>query len=118
MMGTRSYMAIALTLALSSTAHGQALTSNTSDTKAAAITALMPLPQNVNYNDGRLSVTGRFRIEWVGHRNPILERAVLRFQNDVARRTGLDFGRTTGASLRINCRNEDKGYLSLDAREG
>jgi hexosaminidase len=41
---------------------------------------------------------------------------VLRFQNDVARRTGFDFGRAGGAQ-RIDCQREDKGYLTIEARE-
>jgi hexosaminidase len=41
----------------------------------------------------------------------------MRFQNDVARRTGLDVGRASAARLRIDCRGEDKGYLTIDARE-
>jgi len=41
-------------------------------------------------------------------RNPVLARAALRFQNDVARRTGLDVGRAI-VPLRIDCRGEDVG---------
>jgi hexosaminidase len=62
-------------------------------------------------------VKGAFQVEWLGYRNPLLERAVLRFQTVVARRTGIDLGRTSAARLRIDCRGEDKGYLTIDARE-
>src|SRR4029434_6186681 len=56
----------------------------------AALTALMPQPRSIDYGDGWLHVKGGFRVEWLGYRNSVLDRAVLRFQNDVARRTGLE----------------------------
>ena len=83
----------------------------------ATTTALLPLPRSVEYGDGWLPVKGAFQVEWLGYRNPLLERAVLRFQTVVARRTGIDLGRTSAARLRIDCRGEDKGYLTIDARE-
>jgi hexosaminidase len=84
---------------------------------AAALTALMPQPRSIDFGDGWLQVKGAFRVEWRGYRNPVLDRAVSRFQNDVARRTGLDVGRASGAPLRIDCGGEDRGYLTIDARE-
>ena len=42
---------------------------------------------------------------------------MLRFQNDVARRTALEVDRSHAARLQIDCRNEDKGYLTISARE-
>jgi hexosaminidase len=78
----------------------------------------MPQPRSIAYGDGWLHVKGGFQVEWLGYRNSLLDRAVLRFQNDVARRTGLDVGRASTALLRIDCRGEDKGYLTIDAREG
>jgi hexosaminidase len=83
----------------------------------AAGTALMPLPRSVAYGDNWLPVKGSFQVEWLGYRNAMLERAVLRFQNDVARRTGLDAGRAGDVPLRIDCRDDDKGTLTIDARE-
>jgi hexosaminidase len=83
----------------------------------AAVTALMPLPRSVEFGDGWLPVNGAFQIEWRGYRSDLLDRAVSRFQNGVARRTGLDVGRSGAAQLRIDCRGEDKGYLTIDARE-
>src|SRR5262245_39129321 len=77
----------------------------------------MPQPRSVDYGDGWLHVQGGFQVEWLGYRNAVLDRAVLRFQHDVARRTGLDVGRASAAQLRIDCRGEDKGYLTIDARE-
>ena len=59
----------------------------------AAVTALMPQPRAIDYGDGGLHVQGGFWVEWLGYRNSVLDRAVLRFQHDVARRTGLDGGR-------------------------
>jgi hypothetical protein len=44
---------------------------------------------------------GGFRVEWLGVGNSVLDRAVSRFQNDVAQRTGLDVGRAGSAQLRI-----------------
>jgi hexosaminidase len=52
-----------------------------------------------------------------GYRSSVLDRAVSRFQKDVARRTGLDVSGASAAQLRIDCRGEDKGYLTVDARE-
>jgi hypothetical protein len=83
----------------------------------AAMTASMPQPQSVDYGDGWLPVTGSFRVEWLGYRDSLLDQAVLRFQNDVARRTGLDNARTNAAPFRIDCPGEDKGCLTIDAKE-
>jgi hypothetical protein len=83
----------------------------------AAVTALIPQPRSIHYGDSWLYVKGGFRVDWLGYPNSMLDRAVLRFQNDVARRTGLDVGRASAAQLRIECRGEDKGYLTNDARE-
>ena len=44
----------------------------------------------------------------------MLDRAVLRFQINVAQRTGLDVGRAGAGRLRIDCRGEDKGYLTIE----
>lgn len=65
----------------------------------------------------RLLCRGGFQVTWEAYRNPVLDRAVSRFQNDVARRTALDVGRSGPAQLRIDCRSEDKGYLTIDAKE-
>jgi hexosaminidase len=108
-------LAVALTMAPSGAAQGQE--KPTPPMSPAAVTALMPQPRSVDYGDGWLPVTGGFRVEWFGCRNSLLERAVSRFQNDVARRTGLDVARTGAARLRIDCRGEDTGYLTIDARE-
>jgi hypothetical protein len=81
------------------------------------MTALMPQPRSIDYGDGWLHVKGGFRVEWLGYRNSLLDRAVVRLQNDVARRTGLDVTRANTAPLRIDCRGEDKAYLTIDARE-
>ena len=87
-------------------------------TKAhAAVAALMPEPRSIDYGDGCLRVKGGFQVEWLGYRNSVLDRAVLRFQNGVARRTGLDLSRASAARLRIDCRGEDNDYLTIDARE-
>ena len=83
----------------------------------AALTALMPQPRSVDDGDGLLHVKGGFQVRWLGYRNSMLDRAVLRFQNDIARRTGPDVGRASPAELRIDCRGDDKGYLTVDARE-
>src|SRR5271163_242234 len=82
-----------------------------------AVLALMPQPRSIDYGDGWLPVNGGFQVEWLGYRDAVLDRAVLRFQNDVAKRTSLDVRRASGVRLRIDCRGEDKGYLTIDARE-
>jgi hexosaminidase len=84
---------------------------------ARVVTALMPQPRSMDYGDGWLPLTGVLQIEWLGYRNSVLDEAVSRFQTYVARRTGLDLGRAGAAKLRIDCRGEDKGYLTIDARE-
>ena len=90
---------------------------STPATAHAAVTALMPQPRSVDHGDGWLPVKGGFQVEWLGYRNSVLDRAMSRFQNGVARRTGLDLRRAGAAQLRIDCRDEDKGYLTIDARE-
>jgi hexosaminidase len=111
-----------MTIALSRSAHDEekapATDASTQALTPATVTALMPQPRFIQYGDDWLQVRGGFRVEWVGYRSSLLDRAVLRFQNDVARRTGLDLRRASGPKLRIDCRSEDKGYLTVEAREG
>jgi hexosaminidase len=83
----------------------------------AAVTALMPQPRSMAYGDVWLHVQGGFQVAWPGYRNAVLDRAVLRLQHDVARRTGLDVGRASAAPLRIDCRGDDEGSLTIAARE-
>ena len=78
---------------------------------------LMPQPRCIDYGDSWLYLKGGFQVEWWGHRNSVLDGAVLRFQNYVARRTGVDVRHATAARLRIDCQGEDKGYLTINARE-
>ena len=97
-----SLMAIALAMAPSAAALGQekrAAQVSTPPKHPTSVTALMPQPRSVAYGDGWLHVKGGFQVEWLGYRNSLLDRAVLRFQNDVARRTGLDVGRASAAQL-------------------
>lgn len=82
-----------------------------------AVTALLPQPRSIEYGDRWLPVTGRFGVEWLGHRNSLLDRAVSRLQREVARRTGVEVSRDGDAQLRIDCRGDDEGYLTVDARE-
>src|SRR5262245_48185394 len=89
----------------------------TSARSLAAFTALLPQPRSIDYQDGWLPLNGGFQVKWRGYRNALLDRAVLRFHHDVARRTGLDVGGAAAAELQIDCRGEDKGYLTIDARE-
>jgi hexosaminidase len=77
----------------------------------AAVAPLMPQPGSLDYGDGWLHGKAGFSVEWLGYHNSMLDRAVLRFQNDLARRTNVDFGDPGAVQLRINCRGED------DARE-
>src|SRR5262249_43983397 len=98
-----------LTIALSGAVQGQErrpAQASTPPRAPAMITVLMPQPRSIDYGDGLLHVKGGLRVEWLGYRNSLLDRAVLRFQNDVARRTGLDVGRASAARLRIDCRGE------------
>jgi hexosaminidase len=83
----------------------------------APVTALMPQPRSIDYGDGWLRVMAGFQVEWLGYRSSMLDRAVLRLQSGVGRRTGLDVGRAGGAQLRIDCQTEDKEYLTIDERE-
>lgn len=111
---------MSLALALSGAARGQEKRPAQASRPPMALTtttALLPLPRSVDYGDGWLTVKGGFRVEWSGYRSSVLDRAVLRFQGDVALRTGLDVGRPSAAALRIDCQREDKGYLTIDARE-
>lgn len=75
----------------------------------------MPQPHAHQYGDGWLPVKGSFQVTWVAYRNPVLDWAVSRFQADVARLTVFDVGRTGPAQLQVNCRGEDKGWLTINA---
>jgi len=75
----------------------------------------MPQPRSVQCREGWLPVRGGFQVTWVAYRNPVLDRALSRFQKDIARRTGLDVGRTGPAQLQVNCRGKDRG-LDPDSR--
>jgi hypothetical protein len=73
-----------LTLALWLAVCSQGPTLAQTDKAHAAVTVLMPQPRSIDYGDGWLRVNGGFQLEWLGYRNSVLDRAVMRFQNDVA----------------------------------
>jgi hypothetical protein len=104
-----------LTLALWLAVCSQGPTLAQTDKAHGVVTVLMPQPRSIDYGDGWLRVNGGFQVEWLGYRNSVLDRAVMRYQNDVARRTGLDVGRASAAQLRIDCREEDKIKAALAA---
>ncbi len=79
--------------------------------------ALLPQPRSIRQGHGLLRVTGAFGVDWLGHRSAMLDRVVSRFQHGVARRTGLDPVRAGTAQLRIDCRGDTKGYLTIEASE-
>lgn len=84
---------------------------------AATDLALAPWPVKVEAQAEALPLTGPFEVAWSGFRDPALERAVGRFQRDMARRTGLS-SRDTGPKLTIAVAADDPGQLSVKAREG
>ena len=113
----RDFGKLAGTVVLGGSGLGSPSANAQEDTPRTQVAALMPQPRSIVYDDAWLKVEGGFEVEWSGYRNSMLDRAVLRFQIDVARRTGLDVGRAGAGQLRIDCRGEDKGYLTIDARE-
>ena len=113
----RDFGKLAGTVVLGGSGLGSPSAKAQEDTPRTQVAALMPQPRSIVYDDTWLQVEGGFEVEWSGYRNSMLDRAVLRFQIDVARRTGLDVGRAGSGQLRIDCRGEDKGYLTIDARE-
>jgi hexosaminidase len=84
---------------------------------AAALPPLLPWPRRVAAGSGSLPASGTFAVEWLAHRDAWIERAVARCEQDVARRV---HGSGTGAAplrLQIDCRGDDSGALTIDARE-
>ncbi len=80
--------------------------------------ALMPMPSTVQVGSGKLPINPSFSIGISGHADPVLERAVNRFLDDLRRETGmvgLDMKVTeaTNAVLVVHADHEAKAVLEL-----
>jgi hexosaminidase len=53
--------------------------------------ALMPKPASVQASEGRLAITGSFRVALTGYQEPRLDRAAHRFVNQLSRFTGIPY---------------------------
>lgn len=87
--------------------------------KGSAAFDLMPRPAKVEARAETLPVGGGVKISFEGFRDPLLERAGHRFLSNLQKRTGLiDDSSLPAASLRIECKENDPGFGSLEAKEG
>ncbi len=84
--------------------------------------ALMPLPASVQFQTGDLRLTHRLRIDWRGYRDPLVDRAVDRFVDNLRRRTGLEIVRDNSieespVAIAIDCAAADPGFLTNREKE-
>ena len=79
---------------------------------------MVSAPTRLRPLSGALTIRGAFDVSFTGCRNDMLDRAVARFQADVARLSGADLGRQRGAQLRLECRRPETGKPLDKAGEG
>ncbi len=70
--------------------------------------ALMPKPASVRASEGRLAITGSFRVALTGYQEPRLDRAARRFVNQLSQFTGIPYldrmmTDTSAATLVVHC---------------
>ena len=83
---------------------------------------LMPMPTSIEFGPGSLAVGERLSIEFVGHTEPRLDRAVDRFVEHLSAHTGRAIGRRqpdpgNDAVLRIECEGAGQAVQTYDEDE-
>jgi hexosaminidase len=91
------------------------------DAQSNTLLNIMPLPAKVERADGSLKIEASFRIAFAGHREPRLERAGLRLEQQIQRHTGLIIlraSKTAGpATLEVITDHESKAIQELGEDE-
>ncbi len=80
------------------------------------------MPASVHFEAGSLRLSHRMRIDWLGYKDSLLERAVDRFVENLRRRTGLEIVRDNSideppVAISIDCAAADPDYLSNKEKE-
>lgn len=85
---------------------------------------LMPMPENVVLNPGRLTIDAGFRVHWTGRRDPVLVKAVDRLYERLEKKTGIPLAlaaevapEQTGAVLQIAVSGPVETTQSLETDE-
>ena len=84
---------------------------------ARAEAVLMPVPKTASWSPGALALTAPFVAAVSGCPRPFIDRALDRFNADVARLRGLAQPMGAGSSLSVRCRTVDAAVVSLAKRE-
>jgi hexosaminidase len=91
------------------------------DAQSNTLLNIMPLPAKVERADGSLKIEASFRIAFAGYREPRLERAGLRLEQQIQRQTGLVIlraNKTAGpATLEVITDHESKAIQELGEDE-
>src|SRR6266404_3359152 len=93
----------------------------------AAVLNLLPMPNSVQVNDGKLAIDASFGVKMEGYSDPRLLRAMNRFQQRLSQRTGLTFTGTGTPVMIVHCDGqgqtvqgieEDESYtLTVDSKQ-
>jgi hypothetical protein len=76
-----------------------------------AQSAFLPVPRASQITASKNALPQSFRIEWRGHRSPLLTRAAERFEQSWTRRLQTVTSPGPRAVLIIECRSDDPGFL-------
>ena len=82
-----------------------------------AQSAFLPVPRASQITASRNALPQSFRIEWRGHRSPLLTRAAERFEQSWTRRLQTVTSPGPRARLIIECRSDDPQYLNPNQKE-
>ncbi len=92
------------------------------DAQAPSSLSLMPVPENLQVGTGQLVVDASFSVAISSSRDPLLQRAVNRFLNDLRRQTGMlpldmKVGDISTATLVVNADHKNNGVQVLGEDE-
>jgi len=82
-----------------------------------APSAFLPVPRASQITASKNALPQSFRIEWRGHRSPLLTRAAERFEQSWTRRLQTVPSPGPRARLIIECRSDDPQYLNPNQKE-
>ena len=83
---------------------------------------LMPQPAEISYGQGRLAISGNFRVALTGYTEPRLQRAAARFLRSLSTQTGIPLGEAlesdaSKATLEIQCDHAGEAVQSVKEDE-